>query len=132
MAVRALRLWRTQRVLLRNGLDELLPATHLMRPVRVLRYLTPSYWLRGALPSPAVRIRRALEELGPIYVKFGQILSTRRDLIPEDIAVELALLQDQVAPFDGDIARKLVEAALARPVTEAYATFDTTPLASAR
>jgi predicted unusual protein kinase regulating ubiquinone biosynthesis (AarF/ABC1/UbiB family) len=72
-----------------------------------------------------------LQELGPIFVKFGQILSTRRDLVPPDIAVELTLLQDRVAPFDGNTARALVEAALGQPIDVAFASFDTTPLASA-
>ena len=77
------------------------------------------------------RLRLALQELGPIFVKFGQILSTRRDLVPPDIADELTLLQDRVAPFDGETARTLVEQALGRDIAEAFATFDTTPLASA-
>ena len=131
MSVKALRLWRTQRVLLRNGLDELLPATRLMRPVRILRYLAPSYWLRGPLPPPAVRIRRALEELGPIYVKFGQILSTRRDLLPDDLAEELAKLQDQVPPFPGPEARRLVERAYGRSLDQVFRYFEEEPMASA-
>src|SRR5690606_38376430 len=77
------------------------------------------------------RLRLALQELGPIFVKFGQILSTRRDLVPPDVAEELTLLQDRVAPFDGEAARAIVEQALGRPVAEAFASFDTTPLASA-
>ena len=77
------------------------------------------------------RIRLALQELGPIFVKFGQILSTRRDLVPPDVSEELTLLQDRVAPFPGEEARAIVEAALAQPVEVAFASFDTTPLASA-
>jgi ubiquinone biosynthesis protein len=72
-----------------------------------------------------------LQELGPIFVKFGQILSTRRDLVPLDIAEELALLQDRVKPFDGETARAIVEAALNRRIGEAFASFDVEPLASA-
>jgi ubiquinone biosynthesis protein len=94
-------------------------------------YLTPWYWLRGPLPPRAVRIRRVLEDLGPIFVKFGQILSTRRDLLPDDIALELAKLQDRVPPYPGRAAREIVEAAYGKPVTEVFASFDEVPLASA-
>src|SRR5690606_13471125 len=82
-----------------------------------------------ALPR-GVRLRLALQELGPIFVKFGQVLSTRRDLVPPDVADELVLLQDQVAPFDGEEARAIVERELGRPVAEAFARFDVEPLAS--
>ena len=79
-------------MLVRNGLDEIVLATHLFRPVRFLGYLAP--WHRIVRKTPrAVRICKALEDLGPIFVKFGQILSTRKDLLPEDIATELARLQ---------------------------------------
>ena len=77
------------------------------------------------------RLRLALNEMGPIYVKFGQILSTRRDMIPGDIADELALLQDQVPPFPGKEAREIVEKALEKSVEELFQSFDTQPLASA-
>ncbi|WP_459586015.1 AarF/UbiB family protein, partial [Enterobacter asburiae] len=76
------------------------------------------------------RLRLALQDLGPIFVKFGQILSTRRDLVPPDVANELTLLQDRVKPFDGETARRIVEDALGLPVSEAFASFDTEPLAS--
>ena len=77
-------------VLVRHGLDELILATHLFRPFRFLYYLAPWNWIPRQRDPRGLRIRRALEELGPIYVKFGQILSTRRDLLPDDIAQELA------------------------------------------
>lgn len=77
------------------------------------------------------RLREALESLGPVFVKFGQMLSTRRDLMPTDIADELAKLQDQVPPFEGDAAVRIVEQALRKPITELYASFDRTPIASA-
>ena len=93
-------------VLLRHGLDEIVLAAHLFRPIRFFRFLSPFYW--GSKPPRAVRIRRALEDLGPIYVKFGQILSTRRDLLPDDIAIELAKLQDQVPPFSGEQAKSII------------------------
>jgi len=116
-------------VLMRHGLDEIVLAAHLFRPIRFFRFLSPFYW--GSKPPRGVRIRRALEDLGPIYVKFGQILSTRRDLLPDDIAVELAKLRDQVPPFSGERARAMVEKALGKPVGELFAEFDSQPLASA-
>ncbi len=127
----ALRAIRIGRVLLRYRLDDLADGTPAERWLRLARPFVPSAPKDIAALPRGARLRLALQELGPIFVKFGQILSTRRDLVPEDIAVELALLQDQVAPFDGDTARTLVEAALGRPVTEAFASFDTEPLASA-
>jgi ubiquinone biosynthesis protein len=116
-------------VLMRHGLDEIVLAAHLFRPIRFFRFLSPFYW--GKKPPRGERIRLALEELGPIYVKFGQILSTRRDLLPDDIAVELARLQDQVPPFPGERAKSIVEKALGLPVEQLFAEFDSTPLASA-
>lgn len=77
------------------------------------------------------RIRLTLEALGPIFVKFGQVLSTRRDLLPEDIANELAKLQDQVPPFSNEESRRLIEAALGKPIEEVFLSFDATPVASA-
>ncbi len=127
----ALRLFRINWVLLRHGLDEVILATHLFRPLRWILYVTPWYWLRRDLPPYPVRVRRALEDLGPIFVKFGQILSTRRDLLPDDLAVELAKLQDQVPPFPGEQARALIEKAWGRPVEQVLDAFDPAPLASA-
>lgn len=125
------RLFYINRILLRHGLDEIILATHLFRPLRFLLYFAPWYWLRGGLPPRAVRIRRALEDLGPVFVKFGQMLSTRPDLLPEDIAKELALLQDQVPPFPGDQARAIIEQAYGRPLNEVFQEFQETPFASA-
>ncbi|WP_295385354.1 ubiquinone biosynthesis regulatory protein kinase UbiB [uncultured Thiodictyon sp.] len=127
----ALRLFRINRVLLRHGLDEVILATHLFRPLRWILYLTPWYWLRGELPAYPVRMRLVLEDLGPIFVKFGQILSTRRDLLPDDVAVELAKLQDRVPPFPGEQAQALIEKAWGCPVGEVLDEFDQRPLASA-
>ena len=126
-----LRLLYINLVLVRHGLDELIMATHLLRPIRFLIYLAPWYWLRGKREPRGVRIRRALEDLGPIFVKFGQILSTRRDLLPDDIAVELAGLQDRVAPFPGSLAREIIEKAYGKPIASLFTRFDETPLASA-
>ena len=80
---------------------------------------------------PAVRLRQALESLGPIFVKFGQVLSTRRDLLPVDLADELARLQDRVPPFSPELVLRQIEAAYGRTASEVFAEFDTTPVASA-
>jgi ubiquinone biosynthesis protein len=125
------RLLHIQWVLLYHGLDDLILATHLFRPVRFLAAFTPGYWMRAKHGPRGVRIRQALEDLGPIFVKFGQTLSTRRDLLPEDVAEELVKLQDRVPPFPGEQARKIVERALRKPVLEVFRAFDETPLASA-
>ena len=128
----AIRLLEIQRVLVRHGLDELVSATHLYRPLRFLYFLQPSTWFerrRGA--SRGERLRLAAEELGPIFIKFGQAVSTRRDLLPPDVADELAKLQDRVPPFPGAAARAAIEAALGGPVGEFFGSFDETPLAAA-
>jgi ubiquinone biosynthesis protein len=127
----ALRLIYINWVLVRNGLDEIVLATHLFRPVRFLLYLLPWHWFRGEMPPRGERIRRSLEELGPMFVKFGQMLSTRRDLLPDDVAQELAKLQDRVPPFPGVEARAIVEKSLNKPVTELFERFDEQPHASA-
>ncbi|MFN7183523.1 MAG: ubiquinone biosynthesis regulatory protein kinase UbiB [Thermomonas haemolytica] len=127
----ALRAWRIGRVLLRYRLDALLDGTPAERWLTLMRPLVPRAPRAVASLSRGARLRLALQELGPIFVKFGQILSTRRDLVPPDIVDELALLQDRVAPFPGEQARALVEQALGRAIEAAYASFDTVPLASA-
>ncbi len=127
----ALRAWRIARVVLRYRLDSLLDGTPAERWLRLGKPFVPRADAAIAAQSRGARLRLALQELGPIFVKFGQILSTRRDLMPPDIAEELALLQDQVAPFDGAAAQAIVEQALGRPVAAAFAAFDTRPLASA-
>ena len=126
-----LRAWRIGRVLLKYRLEDLLEGTPARRWLGLLRPFAPSVPGEVAAQPRGVRLRLALQELGPIFVKFGQILSTRRDLVPPDLGDELAKLQDEVAPFDGGLARQRVEQALGRPVTEAFSSFDTTPLASA-
>jgi len=128
----ALRLLHINWILLRHGLDEVILATHLFRPVRFILYLSPWYWLRRhKLPPYPVRIRLVLEALGPIFVKFGQILSTRRDLVPNEIADELAKLQDAVPPFSGTLARQIIERTWGQPIESVLDEFDETPLASA-
>ena len=126
------RLIEIQRVLVRHGLDEFVRATHLYRPLRFIFLLSPWTWAvrRGDAPR-AERLRLALEELGPIFVKFGQALSTRRDLLPVDIADELAKLQDRVPPFDGKVARAVIEAAYGRAAEQVFSVFEEEPLAAA-
>jgi ubiquinone biosynthesis protein len=126
------RLIEIQRVLVRHGLDEFVRATHLYRPLRFLFLLSPWTWAvrRGDAPR-AERLRLALEELGPIFVKFGQALSTRRDLLPLDIADELAKLQDRVPPFDGKVARAIIEEAYGRTAEQVFSVFEEKPLAAA-
>jgi len=128
-----LRLIHIQWVLLRHGLDEIIFATQVFRPIRYLYFLTPGAWLRLASRRRprGQRIRAALEDLGPIFVKFGQVLSTRRDLLPDDIAAELACLQDHVPPFPSAEAKRIVEATLGQSVDDLFARFDADPMASA-
>src|SRR5512145_3247600 len=125
------RLLQIQRVLVRHGLDEFILATHLFRPLRFAFYLSPATWFERKKGGPrGERIRLALEELGPIFMKFGQALSTRRDLLPTDIADELAKLQDRVPPFPGREAKAIVELAYGRAVGEVFERFDEEPLAA--
>jgi len=126
------RLLAIQRVLVRHGLDEIILAAHLFRPLRFVFWLTPAVRLRRkGGDSRALRLRLAFEELGPVFMKFGQMLSTRRDLLPRDIADELEKLQDRVPPFASALARSTVEAAYGRPLEQVFASFEEQPLAAA-
>jgi ubiquinone biosynthesis protein len=118
-----------QRVLVRHGLDELITKTHFLRPLRFLFYLFP----RSSDRSEPLgkRIRLALVELGPIFVKFGQAVSTRRDLLPPDMADELAMLQDRVPPFPASEAIEIIEKAYGRSVRDVFSRFDDEPFAAA-
>ena len=124
-----LRLVSIQRVLVKHGLDEVITATHFLRPLRFFFYLFPK---KSDRSEPlGKRIRLALEELGPIFVKFGQAMSTRRDLLPIEVADELAKLQDQVPPFPGEEAVAILSEIYEKPVDEVFARFDIEPLAAA-
>ena len=123
-----LRLIRIQRILMRHGLYEIVASTHLFRPLGFLQSLVGR---RQAQKPLGLRIRRALEDLGPLFVKFGQALSVRRDLLPAEIADELAKLQDQVAPFDSEVAAAAIEKALGEPLSQSFASFDRDPMAAA-
>ena len=127
--MKLLRLLRILSVGLRFGLEEFFLGHERVRPLRwLLRALL--FW-RPLTQPRGMRLRLALEALGPIFVKFGQMLSTRRDLIPLDIADELALLQDRVPPFPSNAAIATLEATYHKPLAEVFAEFDATPVASA-
>ncbi len=126
-----LRLATINIVFLRHGLDEFLFGLRFLSPIRFVYHLLPWNWWRKEQAPRAVRLRLALEDLGPIFIKFGQMLSTRRDLLPPDLARELARLQDRVPPFPKEQSRAIIEKALGRPVNEVFSRFDTEPLASA-
>ncbi|HEN8801771.1 ubiquinone biosynthesis regulatory protein kinase UbiB [Pseudomonas sp. CM25] len=131
LAVR--RLFRIQRVVIRYRLDDLLFDLPLPWWLMSLRLLMPWRWLprKPSELNRGARLRLALQDLGPIFIKFGQLLSTRRDLLPNDIADELMLLQDRVPPFDPKQAVALIEAQLGAPVAQLFSRFDVEPLASA-
>ncbi len=118
-------------VLVRYRLDILLLASPLFKPISWVQHALPWNWIPRKPASRGTRIRMALEELGPIFVKFGQIISTRRDLIPDDIANELTKLQDQVPPFPDSVSRKLIESAYGESIEKLFASFEATPFASA-
>jgi ubiquinone biosynthesis protein len=116
-------------MMFRFGLDELV-LTSFNKPW--LKRIASVVTLGRKLDAPrGQRIRQALESLGPIFVKFGQVLSTRRDLLPLDIADELALLQDRVPPFPSDVSIAIIERAFKKPLSEIFVSFETVPVASA-
>ena len=126
------RLWKILFVFTRYRLDSLLPVEQLPLSLRILLWLAP--WRLNPVPSGlgrGARLRLALEALGPIFIKFGQILSTRPDLIPADIVKELKRLQDDVPPFASDKAIALIEQQLGKRIAELFAEFSAEPLASA-
>ncbi|TVU90190.1 ubiquinone biosynthesis regulatory protein kinase UbiB [Vreelandella titanicae] len=127
----SLRLLRISWVISRHRLDTLLPLERLPWWLRALLWFSPLRLVPIGKRSRGERLRLALEALGPIFIKFGQMLSTRRDLLPADIADELKRLQDQVPPFPGEQAAARVEKALEMSLEEAFAEFDRVPLASA-
>ena len=132
MGIRAaLRFWVIIRTLCRFGLDEAIPRKFWPWPMRLSRRLL-FFWPNRHKSEPiGERLRLALEELGPVFIKFGQMLSTRRDLLSPEIATSLALLQDRVKPFDGVVAQQRIEQALGKPIDEIFSDFEVDPLASA-
>jgi len=127
--IRLRRLAAIANVVFKYRLDTLLDKSKTPLPLRLL--LSPAVLWGKPKVSRGESLRKALESLGPIFVKFGQLLSTRPDLVPADICSELAQLQDNVTPFDSDKFRQIVEAALGDSVDEIFLSFDTQPLASA-
>ena len=127
--MRALRLLKIITIAHRFGLDEFFMAAAKPGWPKSLYQLV--FGGRSFTSPRGVRLREALETLGPIFVKFGQLLSTRRDLMPADLADELARLQDRVPPFDSAIAVREIERALDQPLDKLFSQFDHTPVASA-
>lgn len=125
------RFCKINRVFMKYGLDEVLPKSRITRPLRMARI--SFFWIKNQYPEKPFgeRLRLAFEELGPVWIKLGQMLSTRRDLFAPDVADQLALLQDQVAPFDGKLARKQIEDVMGGPLEQWFDDFNETALASA-
>jgi len=128
---RATRLAKILHIVGRYRLDEFVDAEQLTALPRFALGIAPWRLYRTPDLPRGVRLRRAIEELGPVFIKFGQMLSTRRDLLPEDIADELAKLQDNVPPFPQEQSIAIIETALGKPVSELFASFENTPMASA-
>ena len=128
---RILRLGKIARVVTRFRLDTFVDKSQLPTSLAILFSIAP--WRFFPIPDQTrgARLRQVLEELGPIFVKFGQMLSTRRDLLPDDIIDELAKLQDQVPPFPSQQAVDIIEGALGKSVDDLFAQFSSQPMASA-
>jgi ubiquinone biosynthesis protein len=125
------RLLYINHVLAKNGLDQLVVDIHLLSPFRFIIYFNPWNWFRSKKISRGEALRKSLEELGPLFVKFGQALSTRPDILPADIAAELCKLQDAVPPFASEKALEIIQATYGQTAFELFEEFDLTPLASA-
>jgi ubiquinone biosynthesis protein len=125
------RFYHIQKIVLEYGLDELLPTQ--LKPLSARLARKSIFWIKNqhADKSSAERVKLALQQLGPVFIKFGQMLSTRRDLLPQAFAEQLAMLQDQVPPFDSQLAMQQIELALGKPITDVFDDFDPIPLASA-
>lgn len=115
----------------KHRLDELLPHESFFLPLRIFLRLLPSSWFRQADPHLESRLKDVLVELGPLFIKLGQMLSTRPDLLPQGLILELEKLQDRVPPFDDDVARALIESELKQPISTLFARFDRHAMASA-
>ena len=129
MSFKFLRVLKILRVAVQYGLDEI--AISGLKIPRVAKFIDRAIFWRDISAPRGERLRRALEDLGPVFVKFGQVLSTRRDLMPPDIADELARLQDRVPPFDPDLAIAQITKSLRATPDELFATFERIPVASA-
>ncbi|MBC3880992.1 ubiquinone biosynthesis regulatory protein kinase UbiB [Undibacterium sp. LX40W] len=129
MILNSLRLFKIVRIVLQYGIDEI--AMSGLRVPRTAKFIQTVLFWRDLSAPRGERLRRALEELGPIFVKFGQVLSTRRDLMPPDVADELALLQDRVPSFDPDLAVAQITKSLGAHPDQLFASFERIPVASA-
>ena len=118
-------------VLAKNGLDQVIVSIGFFAPIRFIIYLNPWNWFRKGALDHGVAVRKTLEELGPLFVKFGQALSTRPDLLPKDVWQELCKLQDNVPPFSSDVVLSIIEKSFGRSAYDVFAKFDSQPLASA-
>jgi ubiquinone biosynthesis protein len=125
------RLITIQKILSRHGLDEIAFASNVSRSTKILFFIFPWNWFGRKQGPRGERLRCALEELGPIFIKFGQLLSTRRDFLPEDISKEFLKLQDNVPPFPSKDARRIIEDAFESKIEDIFQEFDDVPLASA-
>lgn len=126
-----IRLLHIQHILARNGLDNVVLSLHVFTPIRYMAYLNPWNWYRKTPLTRGEALRKSLEELGPIFIKFGQALSTRPDILPPDIALELSKLQDNVPPFSSKLVLAIIEKAYGLSPFEIFAEFDPQALASA-
>ena len=126
-----LRVLFIQRTLVRHGFDEILFTVPVLRPLSYLRYVLPWNWFGRQYGPRGPRLRAVLEELGPLFVKFGQLLSTRPDLVPQDIIVELRRLQDSARPEPFEAIRGVVEDDLGLTLEQAFESFDPVPIGSA-
>ncbi|WP_367608076.1 ubiquinone biosynthesis regulatory protein kinase UbiB [Legionella sp. W05-934-2] len=126
-----LRLVYINYVFARNGFDQVLVTLPLFRPLKFIIYMNPWNWLRRKQLTRGESIRLSLEELGPIFIKFGQALSTRPDILPSDIASELTKLQDKVPPFSSEQALQIFERSFGKSPYDVFASFDKNALASA-
>ncbi len=125
------RLIHIQWILAKNGIDQFVVSLPIFAPFKFVVYLNPWHWFRKTPITPGVALRQTLEELGPIYVKFGQALSTRPDILDPEVALELSKLQDKVPPFPVENVLASIEAAFGRSAYALFAEFDSEPLASA-
>jgi ubiquinone biosynthesis protein len=126
-----IRLLQINLILAQNGLDQVIVSLGLFAPLRFLIYLNPWNWFRRKEFSRSEAVRKTLEELGPIFVKFGQVMSTRPDILPLDLAQELAKLQDNVPPFSSQLAIEIIEKTFKKPLSSLFAEFNPQVLASA-
>lgn len=125
------RLIHINHILAKNGLDNVVVSLRLFAPLRFIVYLNPWNWFRKEKLNHGEALRKTLEELGPIFIKFGQALSTRPDILPPEIAFELSKLQDKVPPFASEKAMAIIAKAYGKSPYEVFAQFDSIALASA-